>query len=134
MTSSTKPEVHNVLHCRDSWTQPWLQLSSRENFVKFGRVVFFGRPLRVTVRPMKIFISPECYGTVVLSLTLVYYGIGVGWIKMSLGTEVGLGRGDIVLDGNPAPLGKGHSSPSPLFAPRLLWPNGRPSQQLLSSC
>jgi len=28
---------------------------------------------------------------------------------------------------------KGHSSP-PLFGPCLLWPNGRPSQQLLSSC
>ena len=27
-----------------------------------------------------------------------------------------------------------HSSPSPLFSPSLLWPNGRPSQQLLSSC
>jgi len=26
------------------------------------------------------------------------------------------------------------SSPSPLFGPYLLWPNGRPSQQLLSSC
>ena len=27
----------------------------------------------------------------------------VGWIKMPLGTETGLGQGDIVLDGNPAP-------------------------------
>ena len=27
-----------------------------------------------------------------------------------------------------------HSSPSPLFGPCLLCPNGRPSQQLLSSC
>jgi len=35
--------------------------------------------------------------------------------------EVGLGPGDIVLDGDPAP---------PLFGLRLLWPNGRPSQQL----
>jgi len=35
-----------------------------------------------------------------------------GWIKMPLGTEVGLGRGDIALDGDPAPLPKmGHSSP-----------------------
>jgi len=29
--------------------------------------------------------------------------------------------------------GKGHSNP-PLFGPCLLWPNGRSSQQLLSSC
>jgi len=37
--------------------------------------------------------------------------IVVGWIKMPLGTEVGLGPGDIVLDGDPAPHGQGHSSP-----------------------
>ena len=53
---------------------------------------------------------------------------------MPLGTEVGLGPGDIVLDGDPTPpKKKGHSSP-PLFGPCLLWANGRPSQQLLSSC
>ena len=28
----------------------------------------------------------------------------VGWIKMKLGVEVGLGPGHIVLDGNPTPL------------------------------
>jgi len=34
------------------------------------------------------------------------------WIKVLLGTEVGLGPGDIVLDGDPVPLPKkGHSSP-----------------------
>ena len=43
---------------------------------------------------------------------------------MPLGTEVGLGPGDIVLDGDPAPPRKGaagYSSP-PLFGPCLLWP------------
>jgi len=49
---------------------------------------------------------------VCLCVTLVYCGQTVGWIKMSLGTEVGLGPGHIVLDGDPAPLGKGHSSPT----------------------
>ena len=39
----------------------------------------------------------------VLSVTFVYCGQTVGWIKMSLGMEVGLGPGDIVLDGDPAP-------------------------------
>jgi len=29
-----------------------------------------------------------------------------GWIKMPLDAEVGLGPGDIVLDGDPAPLPK----------------------------
>jgi len=52
-------------------------------------------------------------------------GQTAGWIKMPLGTEVGLGPGHIVLDGDAAP---------PLFGPCLLWPNGCPSRQLLSSC
>ena len=52
----------------------------------------------------------------------------VRWIKMPLGKEVGLSPGHIVLD--PAP----HSSISPFFGPCLLWPNGRLSQQMLSSC
>jgi len=55
-----------------------------------------------------------------------------GWIKMPLGTEVGLGPGQIVLDGNPAPP-KGGQQP-PLFGRCLLWPNGCPSQLLLSTC
>jgi len=37
---------------------------------------------------------------------LVYRGLTVGWIKMRLSKEVGLGPGDLVLDGNPAPLSK----------------------------
>jgi len=38
-----------------------------------------------------------------LSVTLVYCGQMVGRIKMKLGTRVGIGPGDIVLDGDPAP-------------------------------
>jgi len=54
-------------------------------------------------------------------------GQTAGWIEMPLGTEVGLGPGDIVLGEDPAPL--------PMeMGPYLLWPNGGPSQQLLSSC
>jgi len=34
---------------------------------------------------------------------LVYCGQTVGWIKMKLGIQVGLGPGHIVLDGDPAP-------------------------------
>jgi len=46
----------------------------------------------------------------VLSVTLVYCGQTVGWIKLKLGVEVGLGPGDIVLDEDPAPPPpKGHS-------------------------
>jgi len=50
-----------------------------------------------------------------LSVALVYSGQTVGWIKMKLGTEVGLGRGHIVLDGNSTLPRKGHSSPPPTF-------------------
>jgi len=74
-----------------------------------------------------------------LSITLVYCGQTVEWMKMPLGAEVGLGPGDNVMGTHKAaPHGKKRSSP-PLFGPcrfgpRLLSRNGRPSQLLLSSC
>jgi len=40
---------------------------------------------------------------------------------MSLGTKVGIGPGDTVLDGDPAPPKKRQP---PLSDPYLLWPNG----------
>jgi len=67
-----------------------------------------------------------------LSVTLVYCGQTDEWIKMPLGTEIGLGPGNIVRWGPSSPRGKEHSNP-PLFGPRLLWPNGGQSQQLLIS-
>ena len=51
-------------------------------------------------------VCPAC-----LSVTFVHCGQTVGWIKMPLGTEVGLGAGHTVLDEDPAPHGKGYSSP-----------------------
>ena len=47
-------------------------------------------------------------------------GWNAGWIKMALGTEVGLAS-DVLLDGDPAPP-KG-ARPS-VFGPCLLWPYG----------
>jgi len=47
-------------------------------------------------------------------------GHKAGWIKTPLDTEVGLGPGDIVLDGDPAPPKKGKAPP--LFGSCLLWP------------
>ena len=73
----------------------------------------FGRPFvkRFAVR----------YRTVVLSVlsrvSVCDVGVlcqTVGWIKMPLGMEVGLGL-HIVLDGDPAPPKRGHSSPPPNF-------------------
>ena len=57
-------------------------------------------------------------------LAHVYCGKTAGWINMPLGMEVGLGPGDFVLDGNPAPLPKRGRSPSPIFGQCPLWPNG----------
>jgi len=37
-------------------------------------------------------------------------GRAAGWLTMTLGTEVGISPGDTVLDGDPAPNGKGHNS------------------------
>jgi len=42
-----------------------------------------------------------------LSVTLVYCGQTIGWIKTPLGMEVGLGPGDIVLMGTQSPPQKG---------------------------
>jgi len=63
----------------------------------------------------------------------MYCSQTAGWIKMPFGMEVDLGPGHIVLDGAQLHPGMGHSSPT-LFGRCLLWPNGRPSQLLLSSC
>jgi len=62
-----------------------------------------------------------------LPVTLVYCGQTVGWIKVKLGVEVGLGPGHILLDGD------GQSSPekrgtAPSFGLCLLWPNVRRDQ------
>ena len=72
-----------------------------------------------------------CYRTVVcpvclscLSVTLVYCGQTVGWIRMPLGIVVGLGSGHIVLDGDPAPPRRGHSNPLTFRPISILWPNG----------
>ena len=55
----------------------------------------------------------------------IYCGQTAGWMKMVLGTEVGLSPGDlVVLDRDPAPSPKRGQSPSAIFRPFLLWPNG----------
>jgi len=47
------------------------------------------------------------------------------WIEMPLGMEVGLSKGDLALDGDPAPHPKKGAEPqAKIISPRLLWPNG----------
>jgi len=48
---------------------------------------------------------------VCLSVTFVHCGQTVGRIKMKLGTQVGLGPGHIVLDGDPVPLPQRGTAP-----------------------
>ena len=57
-----------------------------------------------TVRPMLPSSHVLSVLSVCLSVTLVYCGQSVGWIKMKLRTQVGLGPGHTVLEGDPAPL------------------------------
>jgi len=63
-------------------------------------------------------------GAELQSLAHVCCGQTAGWIKMALGTDVSLGPGHIVLDGDPAPLPKKGTEPHPNFRPIFLWPNG----------
>ena len=59
-------------------------------------------------------LSERCLS--VLSVTFVYYGQTVEWSRMPLGIEVGLGPGDMVLDGDQLPTRKGAQQP-PSFRP-----------------
>jgi len=59
-------------------------------------------------------------------------GQTAGWMKTPLGTEVDLGQGHIVLDGDAHPPRKRHSRP-PILA-HISCGHGRQSQLLLGSC
>jgi len=115
--------------CNYSWlvllhsfhTVQLTQLLTSHRFLDFMFVITlcqaFWATVCKTVRPM---LSGHCLS--VLSVTLVYCGQMVGWIKMPFSTEVGLDPGHILLDGDPARPKKG-AQPL-LFGPCLLWPNG----------
>ena len=69
----------------------------------------FGRPLQF--RPM---LRDRCS---VCPVSLQRYVLWQnGWMDQEVGTEVGLGPGDIVLDGDPTPPRKGAQQP-PIFRP-----------------
>ena len=72
----------------------------KENFVRIAQWMAFILQILGSVRCLSV-----C--SVCLSVTLVYCGQTVRWIKMKLGMQVGLGPAHIVLDGDPAPLPKG---------------------------
>ena len=96
-------------------------MSSRSLKTKITK--YFWVTVCKAVRPM---LSDCCLSVlscpVCLSVTLVYCGETVGWIKVPLGTQIGLSPGNSVLDEDPASPPKRHSPP--FFGRRLLWPNG----------
>jgi len=68
-----------------------------------------------TVRPVLSHRCPVCLSCLsVLSVTFVHCDQTVGQIKVKLVTQVSLGPGHIVLDGDPAPTPKG-AKPPPIF-------------------
>ena len=95
----------------------WLSILSKNPiFTTNCNVSYFSSWATVckTVCPMLSDHCPVLSCLSVLSVTLVYCGQMVGWIKMKLGIQVGLGPGHIVWDGDPAPLPKG-AQPLPQF-------------------
>jgi len=78
-----------------------------------------------------------CYRTVVLSVSPVCDVVVLwpnSWMDYNATWYGGsLGPGDIVLNGDSGLLSK-RGTAAPTFRPYLLWRNGRPCQQLLSSC
>ena len=77
----------------------------------------FGATVCKTLRRM---LSDHCLSC--LSVMFVYFGQTATWIKIKLGTQLGLGPSHIVLDGDPAPPPQKGAEP-PIFGPFLLWPN-----------
>jgi len=77
-------------HITPKWVWLW-SCDSRHSFLATACT---------TVRPM---LSDRCLSCPVLSVTLVYCGQTVGWIRIPFGVEVGLDAVHIVLDGDPAP-------------------------------
>ena len=103
--------VANLLKCDFSYSCAAIDKISSDSFAIAERLVSFishftfWATVCKTVRPM---LSGRCLS--VLSVTLVYCGQTVRWIKMKLGMQVGLVPGHIALYGDPAPPPpKGHS-------------------------
>jgi len=82
-----------------------------------------------TVRSM---LSDRCLSCPVCDVGVLWPN---GWMDQDETWHAGRPRsGHIVLYGDPASPSLRGTVPPPIFGPRLLWPNGRPSQLLLSTC
>jgi len=84
---------------------------------------------------MAVGLSPgdfELDGEATQFLAHVYRGQMAGWLKTPLGTEVGIGRGHIVVDGGLSSRERGTAAS--LFSAHVYCGYGCPSQLLLSFC
>jgi len=110
------PKGHSPQFSASSVAAKWLHRSRCQ-----GRP----RPRRLCVRWGPRSPLPKKGGGAPKFSVHVYCGQTAGWIKIVLGTEVGLSPGDlVVLDGDPAPSPKRGRAPSPIVGPFLSWPNG----------
>ena len=86
-----------------------------------GRSLLLPRFWATVCKTVRHILSDRCLS--VLSVCNVAVLWPNGWIRnfrMPLGTDVGLGPGHIVLDGDPA---RPKEAQPPIFGPCLLWPN-----------
>ena len=101
------------IHVFCGQTAAWIKMSlGTEVGLGPGHIVLDGDPAPHPQRGTASNFWPVCCGQT------------AGWIKMSLGTEVGLGPGDFVFDGDLAPPQKKRAQPPPIFGSCLLWLNG----------
>jgi len=91
--SKKKEQSHSIFGPFLLWSNGWMH----QDATWYGD---WPQPRRLCVRwgptPCPKWAEPQF-------LAHVYCGQTAAWIKMSLGTEIGLGLRDIVLDGDPAP-------------------------------
>ena len=112
-----------IIHQRHRQTDRQDRTNRKTTDDSIGRTVFSERELTFT---FAICYRPSvCRLSVCLPLTLVYCGQTIGWIKMKLGMQIGLGPGHIALDGDPAPPPQRDTAPN--FRPISVvakWLNG----------
>jgi len=104
-----------VCSCRNSrsYFSNLFDVTVRSLISSLGDHVLNGSPY--AIRPLSVCLScPVCLSC--LAVTLVYCRQTVGWIKMKLGMQVGLGPGHMVLDGDPSPPPQKGHSPQFLYA------------------
>jgi len=87
------------------WPNGWMDQDETWHGGRLATLCYMGIQL---LRPL----PAHKRGTARQFLTTVHCGQKAGWTKMPHSMEVGLGPGDIVSDGNPAPLPKRGTAPA----------------------